>query len=420
MPSLSELNDDCVLHLLQYLQPEDLLALEEVSVGLRHLAFQFYRVCREYEWSKQRQKVNARMIERIGGSLRDLVYRGIGSTDIECFSAVNSYCQGIERLTLYDVTVDMNLLLLLMPVLDHLKHLHIDRYLMYKTVRVEGPLNEGEEPSPEDTEDPLSDIQCLMLCAINLNSLFIGEPFDKDSFMSHEYISTLLNLRYLNLNLTRNVSFAEFGEYFSHSFLPLESLELIFPNEGVTDYDKFCEGLENLQNLKNLTLNNLQNKHFWFLVPGVRKIMNLQVLKLNCAQGVNLSKSVQRIFTRLDNKTLRHVTLSSMKNSSLQFLWTLRWWANLRSFEIVNCEAFKNDDLLQICSRVTNKFVTVSVKDCSLSPEIVHLLVKISKLRIYNLTFNFYHPNQDILIKFRKETDRTVIQYINVNNYLSE
>lgn len=414
----SALNDDCVLHLFHFLDPEDLLTVEEVSLGLRHLAYQFYRLCRAYEWSKRRQRVNKKIIERIGASLRTLVYRGIGSTDIECFSAVNRWCAQIASLTLYDVTIDSNLIRLLMPVLDHLKHLHIDRYLMAKQVRVEGPLNEGEEPPEEEAADVLSDIQCLMLCVPNLTHLLIGEPFDKDSFMSHDCLSTLWNLQTLNLNLTRNVSFAEFGDYFSHTFLPLHSLELILPNEGVTDYDKFCAGVGQLQKLTVLKLHNLQNKHFSLLIPGLRGVKGLRVLHLNCAQGVILSKSVQHQMARIDNKMLQEVAISALKNSSFHFLASLKWWPLLRSFELVNCEKLKNEDLLEICSKMTNKCTTVTVRDnFAVTQDIVHLLVRISKLRIYTLTFNFYHNTQEMFNRFQRETEKTIIQNINVNNY---
>lgn len=410
------LNDDCLLHLFCFLDPEDLLTLEEVSTHLKYLTFYYYRLVHDYEWSKQRQRVNKQMIERIGGNLRRLIYRGIGSTDIECFSAVHRYCQRIDTLTLFDVTIDSNLNRLLMPVLESLKSLYIDRYLMVKQVRVLGPLNEGEEP-PEEEEDIFSVIQCLMICMTNLEHLFIGEPFDKDSFMVHDYLSMMLNLKSLNLNLTRNDTFAEFGAYFGHTFLPLTSLELIFPNEGVTDYDKFCSGLINLQHLKQLKLHNLQNKHFGLLVPGIRNIKSLETLKLNCAQGVILSKAVQYLLTRIDNKELFAASIGSLKNQSFQFLYTMKWWKNLRSFEILNCDKFNNDDLLEICLRAT-KLISVTVKDCiGLHANIVHQLVRISKIRIYNITFNFYHQNQEIFSKFEKETERTIIQYINVNNF---
>lgn len=419
--ALRELNDDCLLYLFRYLEPEDLLALEDVSNRLCSLAFQYYRLCRYYVWSKARQKVNKKMIERIGFNLRKIVYQGMGNTDFECFDAVNCYCQRIESITLCDVTIDFNLGRLLMPVLENLQHLHIDRYLMIKKVRVEGPLNEGEELPEDDAEDVLTDIQCLMLCCQNLKHLFIGEPFDKDSFMSHEYLETLLNLETLNLNLTRNVSFREFGEYFGHTFLPLSTLELIFPNDGVTDYDLFCKGLEELKQLKVLNLHNLQNKHFFLLIPGIRKVASLQQLQLNCAQGVILSKSVQQQMSRIDNKMLQDVMISSLKNTSFKFMWTFKLWSNLRSFEISSCDKFKNEDLLEICSRVTNKFSSITVRDCgSLTPEIVHLLVRISKLRKYHLTFYFYHANQETMSRFEKETVRTIIKNINVKNFLAQ
>lgn len=414
---LYELNDDCLLHLFEYLEPEDLLTLEEVCHRFQDLVFQIYRLCHYYEWSKKRQKVNAKFISRIG-NLKKLVYYGMASNDIECFSAVNRYCHKIVHLTLYDVTVDTNLIRLLMPILENLKDLHIDRYLMVKKVRVEGPLNLGEEPEPEAV-DELTDMHCLMLCASNLINLSIGEPFNKDSFISHEYLSTLWTLKTLKLNLTRNESFTEFSEYFSHSFLPLTTIELIFPNEGVTDYDQFCGGLRNMQQLTWVTLNNLQNKHFSLLIPGLRNMTNLKVLQLNCAQGVSLSKSVQALLTRMDNKTLVDVTISSLKNTSCQFLWTIKWWKLLRSFEISNCEYFKDEDLLEICSRATNKFISVTVRDCALTSDIVHQLVKISKIRYYNLTFHFFHRNQETFKKFVTETDRTIIQYIHVHNYLT-
>lgn len=417
--SLFQLNDDCLLYIFRFLDPEDLIAMEQVCEHLQCLAYQFYPLCHRYEWSRKRQLVNGQMIERIGASLREFVYQGIASVDVDCFTAVNRYCRRITSLTLCDVTIDMNLITLLVPVLDHLKKLQIDRYLLIKKLRVEGPLNEGDEP--EVDEDVPSDIQCFMLCMPHLTELTIGEPFDKDSFMSHDYLSTLLNLRLLKLNLARNRTFTEFGEYFGqHSFLPLLSLELNLPNDGVTDYDLFCTGLENLKQLEELQLTNLQNKHFWLLIPYLRKIKSLRVLHLNCAQGVIISKSVQRIFPRIENKNLKELKINRLINLKFDFLYSMRCWSYLRSFEIANCEKFADEDLLEICTRVSRSFITMTVRNCSLTPKIVHLLVKISKLRVYNLNFYFYHETQEVLSKFTKQTERTIIQYINVNNFLSE
>lgn len=359
------------------------------------------------------------MIERVGRNLREFVYQGMASVDVECFLALNRYCQRIESLTLFDVTIDRKLITLLMPVLENLKTLYIDRYLLIKKVRLEGPLNEGEVDAEGDV-DVLTDIQCLMLCLCNLKHLSIGEPFDKDSFLSHGYLSTLLDLLTLNLNLARNTGFTEFGEYFGHTFLPLTSLELILPNDGVVDYDKFCLGLENLSHLEALKLNNLQNKHFGLLIPSLRLVRNLKLLHLNCAQGVILSKSVQQQLNRIDNKKLFSVQISSLKNFNFRFLHSLRWWSTLRSFEIHNCEKFNNDDLLAICAKATNKFTSIVVGNCAILPDIVHLLVRISKLRIYNLNFKFYHENHYIFDRFERETMRTIIQYIHVTNFFSK
>lgn len=409
--ALRSLNDDCLIYLFRFLDPEDLIRIEEVSLHFRELVLQFYRICRTYEWSRKRHKVNQKMIERVGGNLRELIYQGIGSRDVDCFTLVNQYCQRIERLSLFDVTIDMNLITLLMPVLENLKKLHIDRYLLIK---------KSVLPNDQDNLDRLSDMQCLMLCIPNLTHLFIGEPFDKDSFMGHEYLSMLLNLKSLTLNLSRNSSFKEFGEYFDHTFLPLTSLELTLPNNGFEDYDKFCSGLENLKQLKELKLHNLQNAHFWLLIASVRNIKCLEILHLNCVQGLILNKSLQYLLNKIDNKTLVDVRLCSLKNLSFQFLHPLKWWNVLTTFDLDNCEKFKNEDLLAILMRVHQKFTKITIRGASLTPEIVHLLARVSKVRRYNLTLHFYHETQEIFEQFQKESNRTIIQYINVHNSLIE
>lgn len=389
------LDDDCLLYMMRFLSIADLIRLEEVCDRFRRLVQKKYRSCKTYSWIKENAKCNEIAIEKVGSYLTEFQYNGIGNVELKAFSLVGRYCSNIRVLILAELTLDMNLIILLEPILASLKWLEVDKYLLGKAPPPQPPDSEDQE------EQEIGPVACMMLCIEKLECLCVGEPFVKDTHILHDYLGSLMSLKYLKLSLVGEEGFKNIANYVCLDYLPLETMDLYFPHEDLADFDHFCSGLTTLYQLKTLIFRNVKNKHLPLLMSAIPGINTLTTLHLICSTGTIVTHQTQRLMSRINNKNLNQIKLEMLQNLSMQFLVKLKWWENVVYFTLANCDKVTNDVLIEICTKMAKKMTVLNIVACpSILPLFVETLEAVSKVRTFNLTVNLYHDKIDKYSKF--------------------
>lgn len=368
---LTTLNDDCLLHIMSFLDPLDVFTLKKVCWKFFELSEFYFRTIKSLNFMEIKGKKKLTLLEakivsdKIGKNIKNLTVNSDKFNNQRILNFIPKYFRNVKVLKLIGFKLEnvnfwqqMKKILLNLEILDLSDNSLIDESFLNCFINNDKKLKALNVSNSNVYGDFLEKVQFI-------ESLNISECRNINGRQLIPYLKANENLKALNLGKCPNVYGRALNEMLTHAL-----------------------------HLKSLTLNNyyIDEDTSRFIIPNINSMQNLEEL---CIQNINYPPCDQLLRTiNLKNsiETL-NISYGNMTLTTVYAISTMKYLKKL----IMNFKTSVSDDLIEYLTD-KEKLEEIHIAGCSyLSPENVLRLIEIKTLKFLDISRCYGFTNEFII-----------------------
>jgi hypothetical protein len=373
---LQILDDDCLLHVMSFLDPLDVLTMKEVCSKFDELSEFYFRTIRslnfmEMKGRKRMTLLEAKMIcEKVGKNVTKLSINSDKFNNQRILNFIPTYFKKLKYLKVIGFKLDsIHFWHQMKPILLNLKVLDLsDNSFIHENF-----------------------LNCFKMNSGNLKELNVS-----NSNVSSDFLENVQFLEHLNISGCRNINGRQLIPY-AMANKNLKSLNIgRCPNV----YGRALnEMLLNAQQLEFVTLNNyyIDEDTSRFIIPNINTMINLKSVSI---QNINYPPCDQLLRTINLENSIENLNIS-YGNLTLTTVYAISTMKNLKKL-VMNFKTSVCDDLIDYLID-KEKLEEFHIAGCSaLSPENVLRLIEIRALQFLDISRCYGFTNDFVIELYEK------------------